>query len=357
MLGKNWGERMFDLTESMVMSRWGNCDLSKPMVSIRCAAYNHEKFIARALESFLSQETRFPYEIVVHDDASTDNTANIIREYETKFPHIIRPIYEKQNIYSKDKRLIGDIFSANTKGKYTALCEGDDYWCDSNKLQKQVDFMESHPECSLCTHNTNFHYLDGSKADHLFNLWKDVRKLSVVDIFFGWDVHTSSYMVRTGINYRPEFSDTFWSGDYVYLTMAKYYGEVYCLPDVMSVYNANVTTGMTVKNRKSSYEVNLKRLLSRIEYLDKYDEYTNHKYIDIIKARKAEIIIKTSDDYGELKKAAKEMSLNPYFSEICVKGKGKAALKNIWKYKGAVFGRLWYLSVIVQHKKEQKRRK
>lgn len=347
---------MFELTEDMIMSRWENYDLSEPMVSIRCATYNHSEFISKALESFLSQETCFPYEIIVHDDASTDNTADIIREYEARFPHIVKPIYEKENMYTKGRGLLGKIINSNIKGKYSALCEGDDYWCDPHKLQKQVDFMEDHPECSLCTHNTIFHYVDGSEADHNFNIWKNIRKLSLVDIFFGWNVHTSSYMVRSEIDYKPEFSDTFWSGDYVYLTMAKYYGEVYSLPDVMSVYNANVTSGVTVKNRKLSYDVNLKRLISRIEYLDRYDEYTNHEYIDIIKARKAEIVLKVSEDYEELKSAAKEMSSSPFFKEICIKGKGKIAIKNVWKYKGSILGRLWYLSVIVKHKREKKKR-
>jgi glycosyltransferase involved in cell wall biosynthesis len=117
-----------------------------PLVSICCITYNHEKYIQQCLEGFLIQKTTFLFEILIHDDASTDRTADIIREYETKYPDIIKPIYQTENQYSK-----GVIVSAvynwpRAKGKYIALCEGDDYWIDSYKLQKQVDFMEANPE-------------------------------------------------------------------------------------------------------------------------------------------------------------------------------------------------------------------
>ena len=339
------------------MANWGGCDINKPLVSIRCITYNHRKYISQALDSFLSQKTKFPYEIIVHDDASTDGTTEIISEYERKYPKIVKPIYEKENMYSKDWGYIENIINIHIKGKYTAICEGDDYWCDSLKLQKQVDFMESHSDCSLCTHNTLFHYSDGSKEDHNFNSWNYIRKLSLVDIFFGWNVHTSSYMIRSDMNYKPNFSKNFWSGDYVYITMAKYYGEVYSLPDVMSVYNANVATGVTVKNSQSSYEANINRLMARMEYLNQYNEYTEHKYKEIIEARKAEIVIKTSNDYEELKRAAKKMSSSPYFNEICRNVKAKELAKNIWKYKGYHMGRLWYLSVIGKHAKEKNKKK
>ena len=214
---------MFDLTEAQVIGGWNENDISKPIVSIRCLAYNHKKYISRALDSFLSQRTSFPFEIIVHDDASTDGTTDIIREYEEKYPSIVKPIYEKENMYSKDWNCVEKSIDACIKGKYVAICEGDDYWCDPLKLQKQVEFMERHSNCYLCTHNTKFHYVDGSKKDHNFNAWNEIRKLSLVDIFFGWNVHTSSYMIRSDVTYKPDFSRSFWSGDYVYLTMAKYY--------------------------------------------------------------------------------------------------------------------------------------
>ncbi|MGM0987930.1 MAG: glycosyltransferase [Pseudomonadota bacterium] len=123
-----------------------------PKVSIVCAAYNHTKFIEDAIISFVSQKTNFPFEIIIHDDASTDGTQDIIKEYACKYPDMIRPIYQDENQYSKNRKPL-DICLPLTKGKYVAICEGDDYWTDSGKLQAQFDYMESHDECSVTHHN------------------------------------------------------------------------------------------------------------------------------------------------------------------------------------------------------------
>ncbi len=122
----------------------------KPVVSIICLAYNHEKYIREALDGFVMQKTDFPFEIVMHDDASTDDTAAIIREYEARFPGLFKPIYQTENQYTQEKGRVTKIVFNAAKGKYIALCEGDDYWTDPLKLQKQVDFMEKHSHISLC---------------------------------------------------------------------------------------------------------------------------------------------------------------------------------------------------------------
>ena len=124
----------------------------KPKVSIVCITYNHADYIEKAIEGFLMQKTNFPYEILIHDDASTDKTAEIIKKYEDKFPHIIKPIYQIENQYSKGVNMWADILIPLAKGQYIAICEGDDYWTDENKLQIQVDYMEQHKECSLTFH-------------------------------------------------------------------------------------------------------------------------------------------------------------------------------------------------------------
>ena len=122
------------------------------MVSIICITYNHEKFIKTALDSFLIQKTSFKYEILVHDDASTDNTAKILKEYETKYPNIIKVIYQKENQCRKGNSPIA-ILLEEAKGKYLAFCEGDDYWVDEKKLQKQVEFLENNLQYSAVYHN------------------------------------------------------------------------------------------------------------------------------------------------------------------------------------------------------------
>ena len=122
----------------------------EPLVSICCATYNHEKFIRDAIEGFLMQKTNFPFEILVHDDASTDNTQDIIREYEKRYSNLIFPIYQKENQYSRGIKVSHSFQYPRARGKYIALCEGDDYWTDPYKLQKQVDFMGRNPGYSLC---------------------------------------------------------------------------------------------------------------------------------------------------------------------------------------------------------------
>lgn len=124
------------------------------MVSIRCTVYNHERYLRDCLNGFVMQKTNFRFEAIVHDDASTDGSAAIIREYAEKYPEIIKPIYETENQYSKHDDSLRRIMNEHTHGKYIAFCEGDDYWTDPLKLQKQVDFLEANPDYGACY--TNF---------------------------------------------------------------------------------------------------------------------------------------------------------------------------------------------------------
>lgn len=127
--------------------------MERPLVAIRCITYNHEPYIRDALEGFVMQKTDFPFVAVVHDDASTDGTAAIIREYAEKYPDIVKPIFETENQYSKrdgSLRKIMDDACRATGAEYIAMCEGDDYWTDSLKLQKQVDFLEARPDYGMC---------------------------------------------------------------------------------------------------------------------------------------------------------------------------------------------------------------
>lgn len=117
-----------------------------PLVSISCITYNHEQYIRQCIEGFLIQKTNFNFEILIHDDASTDKTAEIIREYEAKFPEIIIPIYQTENQYSKGIKVAYHFNLSRAKGKYIALCEGDDYWTDPYKLQNQINFLENNQD-------------------------------------------------------------------------------------------------------------------------------------------------------------------------------------------------------------------
>jgi glycosyltransferase involved in cell wall biosynthesis len=124
-----------------------------PVVSIYSLAYNHGVYIRNCLEGFLAQETDFPVEILIHDDASTDGTADTIREYEARYPGLVKPIYQTENQYSKGSAEFSRRNLERARGDYIAVCEGDDYWTDPRKLQKQVDFLDRHPDYVLCYHD------------------------------------------------------------------------------------------------------------------------------------------------------------------------------------------------------------
>lgn len=128
-----------------------------PLVSIRCFVYNQVKYVRQCLDGFVMQKTNFPFEAIVHDDASTDGSAEVIKEYAQKYPHIIKPIFETENLYSKHDGSLEKVMDAQMRGKYIAVCEGDDYWIDPLKLQKQVDFLESHPEFVCSCHRYNIY--------------------------------------------------------------------------------------------------------------------------------------------------------------------------------------------------------
>jgi len=143
---------MINKTENKVMENWKSSS-DKPLVSMCCITFNHEKFISTALDSLLMQETDFSFEIIIRDDYSTDNTRNIIQSYAEKFPHIITTILEIENQYSKGINPFIPAYE-KAKGKYVTILEGDDYWRDKLKLQKQVDFLEKNSEYVLSYHNS-----------------------------------------------------------------------------------------------------------------------------------------------------------------------------------------------------------
>ncbi|GBU25162.1 hypothetical protein R83H12_01802 [Fibrobacteria bacterium R8-3-H12] len=213
-----------------------------PLVSIHCITFNHAKFIRLCLDGFIMQKTNFPFEVLIHDDASTDGTQNIIMEYQQKYPEIIKPIYQTENQYSKNIDMCGFNYE-RVLGKYVALCEGDDYWTDENKLQIQVDFMESHPECSVCFHPVNVIWEDNSKLNYIssskekrFN--KDVLELR--DLLKSNFIYTNSVMYRWqfyGKNYEVFYPSDILPMDWYWHLFHSQYGTICFIDKCMSVYN------------------------------------------------------------------------------------------------------------------------
>ena len=212
------------------------------LVSVLCTAYNHEEYIRDALESIVTQQTDFPFELLVNDDASTDGTAAIIREYAEKYPDIVRPFYQEKNLYSQGIDIYYAVFFPNVRGKYVAFCEGDDYWTDPTKLQRQVEFLEAHPEYSACVHNTLLHYCTGSCPDGELVQRGEDCDVEFEDILPGMNTawHTSSILAKTPLLADPpdfyHVAAGYGFGDYPYGIWLRHNGPVHFIARTMSVY-------------------------------------------------------------------------------------------------------------------------
>lgn len=214
-----------------------NCGAVNPLVSICCATYNHAPYIRQCLDGFVMQKTNFPVEILIHDDASTDGTQDIIREYEQRYPDIIKPIYQTKNQYSKGVKVSLVYNYSRARGKYIALCEGDDYWTDPYKLQKQVDFLESHPDYVMCSHRFDQYYEDEQclvkDPDEAFQGTDyDLKNL----IGGKWLTQTLTVMYRRSALDLKQYESYGMSMDIILLYALLKNGKGYCFPEVMGVY-------------------------------------------------------------------------------------------------------------------------
>lgn len=217
----------------------------KIMVSVMCTAFNHGEYIRQALEGMVNQKTDFDYEILINDDVSSDNTADIIREFAAKYPEKIRAFFPEVNLYSQNIDVYYHSFFPNARGKYVAFCEGDDYWTDETKLQRQVDFLENHPEYSACVHNTELLYCAGNRENEPLIKRKGERDVEFEDILPGMNNawHTSSLVAKTELLKNPPdyyyVACDYGFGDYPYGIWLRHNGPVHFIDRCMSVYRIN----------------------------------------------------------------------------------------------------------------------
>ena len=219
---------------------------NKPLVAIHCLVYNHEPYLRDCFEGFVMQQTNFPFVAIVHDDASTDASAAIIREYEEKYPDIIKPIYEAENLYQKGGfTAINEVMNTAidaSGAKYVAMCEGDDYWTDPLKLQKQVDFMEANPEYSLCFHPVMV--LNQGTGEMLPDTLRQVPDTTTIEdlALYSNYIHTPSVMYRYNREVPLVMSQMgrIAVGDYLQHMLYAQYGAIYKLPEYMAVYRSGV---------------------------------------------------------------------------------------------------------------------
>lgn len=260
-------------TQEDIMATWQG-DPDKPVVSICCITYNHEPYIEDALEGFLIQETDFPFEILIHDDASTDKTRDTIREYESKYPKLIKPIYQTVNQFSQGKRINAEFNLTRAQGEYIALCEGDDYWLTPDKIQKQIERLQTR-DIDICFHPviTEFHNSGIHSANYGYYGDRE-SNISLEEIFYsgGNAIPACSIVLRMSClnelkEKYPDFLFNNFTHFYYQVFGSRRRGALY-IPDIMGYYRRGHPESWTKKNQQANnfLENNRRSIASLCEF-------------------------------------------------------------------------------------------
>lgn len=255
-------------------------------VSIICITYNQKDYLRQALESMLSQQTDFKFEIILHDDVSTDGTKEIIHEYEAKYPGIIKAIYEKENQYSKGVDFVASMIKETARGEYIAFCEGDDFWTDDRKLQLQYEALETHPECDMCACRGVTVTEDGLDEISEIRPYSCDSILSVEDVIKGG----GQYLVTAGLFFRKKMYEDMLpfekiiSLDYAQQIKGALRGGIYYLDRKMAVYRRYAAGSWTNNVLKKNDQLK-KQWDKEIALLKQLDIDTNRCYHNAIEER------------------------------------------------------------------------
>ncbi len=268
--------------------------MNQPEVTILCTTYNHAPYIEKTIESFLDQQTTFEFEIIVHDDASTDGTQEILKQYEKKHHGKIRVIYEEINQFNKLPRggYFQGLMEPLAKGRYIALCEGDDYWIDEKKIQKQYDFLESQAKYVCCGGASLVVSSDNpTDAFEKITCGTEPCDISSEDIISGKMFQTATVFYRKGLgeDYAANWNIPKIVGDFPWLLYLSLRGKVYYFSDFLAAYRVG-------GNGSYSSETNRDKLFQRnlelIELCDALDALTEYKYRNLFLKRKIDYAYK-----------------------------------------------------------------
>lgn len=258
---------------------------SEVAVSIICTAYNQEEYIRDCLNGFVMQKTSFKFEVLINDDCSTDHTADVIREYEERYPDIIHAFYQEKNLYSQHISITETVLFPNVRGKYIAFCEGDDYWIDGNKLQKQYEAMEKYPECHFCAHSVNRLIDEKTVRGTIPNKPFETKIMTTAEVIEEmsqeYSFHTCSYFMRTEdfkkyIDEKPMFKQLSDVGDIPIQLYFSTLGKTFFFNDIMSTYRTVSIGSWHQRNKKNKQEHHLRM----VEVINEFDKYTNYLYHD-----------------------------------------------------------------------------
>ncbi|MEG1525559.1 MAG: glycosyltransferase [Clostridia bacterium] len=225
---------------------------SAPLVSVVCDTFNQRDYIGQTIQGFLLQKTSFPVELIIHDDASTDGTADVIRRYAAEHPDLIRAVLRVDNMFSQDPKILEHYVFPLCRGKYTAICEGDDFWTDEHKLQMQVDYMEAHPDCTLCFHAAELVNADGKHLGWQRPYETDTL-VPTADIIRGMGgfCPTASLMVPTILaQNRAAYCDLTTVDDAPLQIFFASRGTTYYMAQPMASYRVNAAGSWSLAQRK-----------------------------------------------------------------------------------------------------------
>lgn len=242
-----------------------------PMVSVAMLTYNHENFIVQAIESVIMQKTSFTVKLIIAEDKSTDKTREIVKEYQRKYPHLIKLILQKENVGAHNNNLV---LLSNLEGKYIAAIEGDDYWTDPYKLQKQVNFLEASPDFSMCFHEVSC--LDQKYNKDLgFYTNSSKDKYVTEDLFDKHFIATCSIVFRNNIIF-PNWFNKVSSGDKLLIFLNSLNGYIKFIDNVMGVYRIH-SGGL------SNTHIGIKKVYDMSTYLNLINTHTSFKYDELCK--------------------------------------------------------------------------
>lgn len=257
------------------------------LVSVLVTTYNHEKYIARCLDGMISQKTDFSFEIIVRDDCSTDGTGEIIRAWAERYPDRVIPFILPFNHFSRG--LTNESFAkmfGMARGKYIAICEGDDFWTDPEKLQIQTDWLESHPDCSLCVTASHYANPDGTlRTDKVFRTDTVSRDLSTEEILSGWKAATNTVVYRKACLEEDviiPFLGTCVNEDYARMVYMALKGKVHYIDRLTGAYRIG-NPGSFSDDTHRRPEVYRARVIEFAKMMDRLDEYTEGKYTGLIR--------------------------------------------------------------------------
>ena len=259
-----------------------------PKVTIYCLTFNHERYIKRAIESFLMKDTDFDFEIIIHDDASTDSTQKVLREYQAQHPTKIKLILQAENQHSKGVPFVGNYIEPLVAGEYVAICEGDDYWTDPKKIQKQFDALEEHRECCMCVHRVEEVASTGEGLGTSFPPFAlksgIIESADFIPLNKEYAFQTSSYFIRADVWHSyiknpPQFKELCAVGDVPMLLYFGDLGDVYYLDDSMSCYRrGSVSSVSDALFRQGSLDRISEHAESMIRVYEAYNDFTNGRY-------------------------------------------------------------------------------